>query len=129
MKVAELTGAQLDYWVARADGRGADEVEIIDQGANPVSPRFYASFTRTGAVWWPSSKWNQGGPIIEREQIAIETGGEGKDNPRPPTWYAICDGIFDRGQGHQGEGPTPLIAAMRAYVASKFGDEVPDEAG
>jgi hypothetical protein len=26
------------------------------------------------------------------------------------------------------EGETALIAAMRAYVASKFGDTVPDEA-
>jgi hypothetical protein len=26
-----------------------------------------------------------------------------------------------------GTGTTPLIAAMRALVASKFGDEVPDE--
>jgi hypothetical protein len=49
------------------------------------------------------------------------------DNPQPPTWFAICDGIFDHGRESQGEGPTPLIAAMRAFVASKYGDEVPDE--
>ena len=28
---------------------------------------------------------------------------------------------------HNQFGETPLIAAMRCYVASKFGDEVPDE--
>lgn len=57
--------------------------------------------------------WAQGGPIIERETIGL---------------------FFDRACGNQWRanhitapyqlGPTPLIAAMRCYVASKLGDEV-----
>jgi hypothetical protein len=31
-------------------------------------------------------------------------------------------------QGELMAGPTPLIAAMRAYVAEVYGDEVPNEA-
>jgi hypothetical protein len=119
MKVAELEGALLDAWVARAEG--------YDVVPAPTDPQ--GCWVDTGGTpfpFRPSTDWSQGGQIIEREQIAIETGGEGKYNPRPPTWYAICDGIFDYGHHHQGEGPTPLIAAMRAYVASKFGEEVPD---
>ena len=61
--------------------------------------------------WSPSSNWAHGGPIIEHERIGL--------------W---CDG----GDGWAAEdyihapvyGPTPLIAAMRCYVASKLGDEV-----
>jgi hypothetical protein len=61
-----------------------------------------------------SRKWEAGGPIIEREGIAIGKSWKG--------WKA-----FTETSG--GEGPTPLIAAMRCYVASKMGDtiEVPEE--
>ena len=68
--------------------------------------------------WYPSTDWAQGGPIIEREVICI---GSGMD---ASTWYA------NKGCGqHHRFGPTPLIAAMRCYVASKLGAEVevPDE--
>jgi hypothetical protein len=59
----------------------------------------------------PSTSWAQGGPIIERERINIsDDGGDG--------WKA------DDSIGHWGYGPTPLLAAMRCYVASKLGEEV-----
>ena len=62
-----------------------------------------------------SSDWSQGGPIIEREKITLEWTGE--------DWmgYIWHDAEFF--------GPTPLIAAMRCYVASKLGDtvEIPEE--
>ena len=121
MKVAELDGAQLDAWVARADGRA---VEIVDQGEN-TGPRFYARLTRTGAVWWPSSKWSQGGPLIERERIVTFPDGAGG-------WAAFVQenrecSYVDTTAYDEMRGPTLLIAAMRAYVAFKFGDEVPDE--
>jgi hypothetical protein len=58
----------------------------------------------------PSTDWSQGGPIIERERISI-THQVGR-------WAAQTDDdLF-------AYGPTPLIAAMRCYVASKLGDEV-----
>jgi hypothetical protein len=57
-----------------------------------------------------STDWSQGGPIIEREKITIEWTGE--------NWMGYI--------WHDAEyfGPTPLIAAMRCYVASKLGDEI-----
>ena len=57
-----------------------------------------------------STRWEFGGTIIEREKITIEWTGE--------DWmgYIRHDQEFF--------GPTPLIAAMRCYVASKLGDEV-----
>ena len=68
-----------------------------------------------------SSDWQHGGPIIERE--LIET------SPiEPGRWIATAyKSISDGAGGHDHircEGPTPLIAAMRAYVAAKLGDEV-----
>ena len=57
-------------------------------------------------------KWEHGGPIIEREKIQLKENGYGH-------WFAkkfIKDGWV--------RGPTPLIAAMRCYVASTLGDDV-----
>ncbi|WP_412530612.1 hypothetical protein [Burkholderia lata] len=47
-------------------------------------------------------------------------------------WVARVDQLWLREHdqslcGAFGSGPTPLIAAMRAYVAAKFGEEVPAE--
>jgi hypothetical protein len=104
MKTSELTDIALDWAVAKCEV-GAEFIAEIDD------PHFY------------STDWSQGGPIIEREGISITgtgfTGWECEEG-----WYAhICntkDFIEDRYE----HGPTPLIAAMRCYVASKLGDEV-----
>ena len=66
-----------------------------------------------------STDWAQGGPIIEREGISLDQYHDF------PNWAASCPPE----SGFNWFGPTPLIAAMRCYVASKLGDEVdvPDE--
>ena len=56
-------------------------------------------------------KWSDGGPIIGREKIQIKENEHGH-------WFARI------GKGKWMRGTTPLIAAMRCYVASKLGDEV-----
>ena len=63
----------------------------------------------------PSTDWAQAGPIIERERICLlDQGGD--------YWQALWG-------WKEAFAPTPLVAAMRAYVASRLGDEVevPDE--
>ena len=62
-----------------------------------------------------STDWAQGGPIIEREEIStVWANGQ---------WESHT--VNDQDEYAQIEyGPTPLIAAMRCYVASKLGDEV-----
>ena len=62
-----------------------------------------------------STDWALAGPIIEREKIELTHDGF--------EWWARIWADEDY------EGPTPLIAAMRCYVASVLGDEVevPDE--
>lgn len=68
----------------------------------------------------PSTNWSQGGTVIEREGINTYQTQDG-------TWQANLDyGMVDEAIYH---GPTPLIAAMRCFVASRLGDEIeiPDE--
>lgn len=103
MKTSELTGILLAEWVARALGYvGADSVPSELCGREQIDDDSYRK------EWVPHEDWAQGGPIIEREQISIEWNGE-----------CFAGGLM--------WGETPLIAAMRAYVASKYGDTVPDD--
>jgi hypothetical protein len=106
-KTAELKGALLDAAVFRARGVGpSGEVDFLYE---------------TTLDWSPSTNWADGGPIIERERIELMNVQEGGD---PHKWEAGFN--YDHGffTGPSGSGPTPLVAAMRAYVASKFGDKV-----
>jgi hypothetical protein len=101
MKVAELEGALLDYWVAQA--KGDTHVKLRDD------------------MWFrPSSDWAQGGPIIERDGISLLQIAEGKWSANSVDWPSLGD----RDDPHIGE--TPLVAAMRAFVASVYGLDVPD---
>ena len=97
--VASLEGAALDWAVTLAEYPNTEH----DVWRNFRSECHY------------STDWAQGGPIIEREKMTLEWTGE--------DWMAYIR--------HDEEyfGPTPLIAAMRCFVASKLGDEVevPDE--
>jgi hypothetical protein len=65
-----------------------------------------------------STDWAQGGSIIEREGISPKHWGDDWETP----WSAAkTTGHYEGGMYF---GPTPLIAAMRCYVASKLGDDV-----
>jgi len=57
------------------------------------------------AYFQPSTDWAQGGKIIERERIELEHDGF--------EWWARIKADEDY------NGATPLVAAMRCYVASK----------
>ena len=65
-------------------------------------------------------QWEHGGPLIEREIAQIERFSDS-------LWEATA--FTKNAQDFVQNGPTPLIAAMRCYVASKLGDDVdvPDE--
>jgi hypothetical protein len=111
MKTAELTGAALNWAVAKCEGASADRLESYIDGMREANDGNY------------STNWAQGGPIIEREGIGLD---QYADYPR---WQAFTPAP-EQPSGHcVCLGPTPLIAAMRCYVASKLGDtvEVPAE--
>lgn len=120
MKTSELTGAALDWAVAMCEG-------LLAFGYRTDGERF-AVEDSDGQVegFMPSTDWADGGPIVEREGISIESqtmrGADGKF-----AWCAALtheDNEFDGIARAEEYGPTPLIAAMRCYVASKLGDEV-----
>jgi hypothetical protein len=100
LKTSELTGAALDWAVAKCEGHG---VGVLDD------PWFM-----------PSTNWSQSGPIIERERVQVRFIQECYWHFATPTdtWIANYDG------GGEWIGPTPLIAAMRCFVASRLGESV-----
>jgi hypothetical protein len=108
MKTSELTGAALDWVAAKCEG---------------VSVRWSAAHEQLLVegypymVWQPSTNWAQGGPIIEREIDVLE---RYRLNINTIAWDATAQG----NDQCTATGPTPLIAAMRCYVASKLDNEV-----
>jgi hypothetical protein len=108
-KVAELEGALLDEAVWAAQGNRV----VLDgpYGREVHAPNGYL------VEGSPSTDWSIGGPLIERERIELDV--QDRDADRP-TWRAYADGVG----GFRESGPTPLIAAMRAYVASKLCNEI-----
>lgn len=121
MKVSELTGAELDYWVARAAGLNNAKLRRVGPTENGGFVYIEHVQADGNALYSPSSDWKHGGPIIEREAIEL------RKHWQQEGWSARID--YDRHglAPRYGYGETPLIAAMRAYVASKYGDEVPSE--
>ena len=95
-KTAKLTGPALDWAVATANG---DKIIWAEEDWH-----------------WYSTDWAVGGPIIEREKIGIVPSDDDANvwigSMLEPEWK------FNR------TGPTPLIAAMRCYVAYHLGEDV-----
>jgi hypothetical protein len=94
IKTSELTGAALDWAVAKAIGE-----------YKPVAVPSY------------STDWAQGGPIIERKNIGLVC-------QQPESTQRCAYRQTPDGEVFYYYGPTQLIAAMRCYVASELGDEV-----
>lgn len=113
IKPSELTGAALDWAVAQCTG---DKVRFSE----PHEQLLVEGYPYM--VWSPQKNWAQGGPVIERENIQLTTifVGDLKGNHK---WGAYMDDGEDFIRSMQG-GPTPLIAAMRCFVASELGAEV-----
>jgi hypothetical protein len=116
IKTSELQGAALDWAVAKCEGKGIE----FDDPADPwltrdgISDQPLHSYT-------PSTDWAQGGPFIERREIGIRRNmpcSKGRE------WEAIPSITAKGAGGKFGYGPTPLVAAMRCYVASHLGNEV-----
>jgi hypothetical protein len=125
IKTNELIGLALDRAVMGAQG-------FVYQKGMPASewsrdPDCAPGWWRKspGGVWSclrchgdesPSTDWAQGGPIIEREKIGVVTSDHDAN-----VWVGSLRDVEWR---LNRVGPTPLIAAMRCYVASELGDTV-----
>jgi hypothetical protein len=108
MKTSELSGAALDWAVAKCEG-----LEGFWLQPDEFNPQYEAG------EYHYSTDWAQGGPIIEREKVAIYWREYFDEPPEESYWVATIDKPLTETQGQ-----TPLIAAMRCYVASKLGDEI-----
>ena len=108
IKTRDLTGAALDWAVAKCEGFVLpDMTHSLYDWFKAYGPRY-------------STDWAQGGPIIEREKIDCVADPNGKD-----VWMGRLYATRLSGEKViRAYGPTPLIAAMRCYVASKLGEEV-----
>ena len=105
VKTSDLTGATLDWAVAKCEGLHREDT-------------VWAIWASTHQY---STDWCQGGPIIEREgiNVCIQHDEPGCKFSHELRWYAQLDH-----RCHTAYGTTPLVAAMRCYVASRLGDEV-----
>ena len=115
MRVDQLTGAALDWAVAKCEGYTCLHKT---EGRMPHEPQL--------AMWPPrkayglvelwelgySTDWSLAGEIIEREKIELFM--------RDEKWFAYSS--LSTPEDFYGE--TPLIAAMRCYVASVLGAEI-----
>lgn len=136
MKTSELTGAALDWAVAKCenfDARNnyrvwvmqedcqlpfdcyANDWEHAYERARDVYPNNHIAAVELLEIYSPSTNWSHGGPIIEREKIQL------LPSIMSQTWNAACP---HSNKCVQVTGPTPLIAAMRCYVTLKLGNEI-----
>lgn len=114
----ELDGPLLDWAVAKSLGLSIKEDPLgfgnTSEGGfwiwdeNAISSKY--KYTKIGSSYSPSTKWEQGGPIIEQEGINLET----IKDINKTYWY--CNGDW--------KSLTPLVTAMRYYVGCYMGREV-----
>ena len=122
VQVSEVVGNTLDWLVAKSEGHESRCAWMLEKDG-------YIAWQNYEQAWGNpipkySTDWALCGPIIEREGISL---CYAEDNPKGMEWYA-----YDTIQSPDDDvifASTPLVAAIRCYVASKLGDtvEVPDE--
>ncbi|WOB06481.1 phage protein NinX family protein [Piscinibacter gummiphilus] len=121
-KVADLTGAMLDAAVAKALGHEWKWARMCEPDIVEITDWNRPATLVNGWRFQPSTDWAHAGPIIERERIGLRE----PRHPHPFDWGATSEALSIKtaGIGSPQYGRTPLIAAMRAFVASKLGEEV-----
>jgi hypothetical protein len=118
-KTSELTGALLDAAVAKAvglqkhhkteDGWAWGSTESKDDEIGWLVPE---------SEYTPSTNWVFAGPIMERNDWALPRANHYQHTQHLGGYVSETPGAFCY------YGATPLIAAMRAVVAAKLGEEV-----
>ncbi|MDQ9169550.1 DUF2591 family protein [Oxalobacteraceae bacterium R-40] len=113
MRISEIDNTALDRWVAKAEG-----IEVRYSNAG----EFWRVLGEIDEIHWlPHRDWAQAGPIIEREKIAVFPYGD--------QWSAAIGNdvknLIGKTDAAEPEyiGSTPLIAAMRCYIAHRFSTE------
>ena len=134
LKTSEMLGVVLNWATFCAIYTGMQPtINVVEStsrsifpGGKPVTFPRVVSLSYSGAYgfehhWYPSNDWEYGGPLLTRFNIDITV--ERKD-----LYYAsVCDDSgmpVMPGDVNGAFGPTHLIAACRAIVASVLGETV-----
>jgi hypothetical protein len=118
VKTEDLSSIQLDWAVALATGLRIEfnhqyTEDTLFDGCWQCGPNHWQPLNKY------STDWAKGGPIIDKMQgLLLKIWLEGKPEDRVEAHINDYDG------NSVAFGPTPLIAAMRAYVSKKLGEEV-----
>ena len=118
IKTSEATPAQINWLVSQINGYTYRMDEKY--GLMVFVPHAVDSILVSWSGEFPDycGDWAFGGPIIEKEEVEVSRYWN-KERGDARAWKAQCGP-----QVTHCYGPTPLIAAMRCFVASKLGDEV-----
>lgn len=111
-----LSGSALDWAVLKCESVRPPNIGILKRtqiytGSSCgifISPKITVS---NGKWFKPTRDWAQGGLIIEREKLHISFAD---------SLWSACNQQGD----YLKTGSTPLVAAMRCYVASRLGDTI-----
>lgn len=110
-QVSNLSGIDLDKAVAICRGSGPIPIVKKVKGSNPFIQSIYIRY---------SSDWNWGGPLITAEHIEVSPRrNESKDREEWRARKKTPDSIIVTQWGE-----SPLIAAMRCFVACKVTQEI-----
>jgi Protein of unknown function (DUF2591) len=117
MKVADLEGLALDYWVARSLHDFVREIQFTDSGET-VSIRGNDRGRPWDGRFTPSKSWDAAAVVLERAR-RIEMRERSEEGP------AQCVAEFEGGRGPvEGRADSVRVALLRAFVESRFGDSV-----
>ncbi|WGS49085.1 DUF2591 domain-containing protein [Paraburkholderia sp. D15] len=119
MKVADLTGFALDYWVARSLHDFVREIYFTDSGET-VAIRGNDRGRPWDGRFTPSASWEAAAVVLERAQ-RLEV------CERTAAGAAYCVADFEGAHRTvEGRGESLREALLRAFVESRFGESVND---
>jgi hypothetical protein len=123
VKVSELIGPALDWSVAVADGVQPTLWDVccgngVSNGNPNEPPECCCNPIVEVAIgfgkWKPSTDWSQGGPLIDKHQIAVR--------PVDGEWW--CAHLEESATLPRSYGRGALVAICLAIVAANLGDTV-----
>ena len=119
MKVADLEGLALDYWVARSLHDFVREIHFTDSGET-VAIRGNDRGRPWDGRFKPTTSWDAAAAVMERAR-RLEMRAPSEEGT------AHCVAEFEGGRGAdavEGRGDSVRVALLRAFVESRFGDSV-----
>lgn len=128
MRVSELSGTQLDFWVAKAEGHdpvitGGECFAFPKESEYPVKMQIFSATSSSYGGYHPSKDTTVALTLQEKYRIHTRYVTEGK-------WECECIDpslmVEFRARRIVAQGSTPTEAILRTVVAMAFGEVVDD---